>query len=154
VILFLATDCPISNGYAPLMAKMAKEYEPRKVRFMGVYCDPDVTPAGAAKHAAEYSLPFPVLLDVKQALARQTGVRVTPEAVVVRPDGQILYRGRIDDLYATIGKRRQQATTHELSDAIEAALAGKSPAVPETKANGCPLPPLEDLQSANKTGDN
>jgi len=148
VLLFLATDCPISNGYAPLMSKLANEFGPRDVWFAGVYCDLDVTPAIAAKHAAEYRLPFTVLLDLKQVLARQTGVRVTPEAVVLLPNGEIVYRGRIDDLYATLGKRRQQPTTRELAAAIEAALEGKRPATTETKANGCPLPPLEEPKPA------
>ena len=148
VVLFLATDCPISNAYAPLMAKLAKEFGPRDVWFGGVYCDPDVTAATAAKHASDFGLPFPVLLDPQQVLARQTGARVTPEAVVLRADGEIVYRGRIDDLYAVIGKRRPQPTTRELADAIEAVLAGKRPATVETKANGCPLPPLDSKPTA------
>jgi peroxiredoxin len=147
VLLFLATDCPISNGYAPAMAKLSREFGPRDVWFAGVYCDPDVTAASAAKHATEYRLPFPVLLDLDQILARQTRVRVTPEAVVLQADGEIVYRGRIDDLYAAPGKRRQQPTTRELASAIEAVLNGKRPAPAETKANGCPLPPLEDSKS-------
>ncbi len=149
VVLFLATDCPISNRYAPAMAKFAKEFGPRGVWFAGVYCDPDVTAASAAKHAAEYRLPFPLLLDLDQILARQTGVRVTPEAVVLLADGEIVYRGRIDDLYSTPGKPRQQPTTRDLAAAIEAVLDGKRPAPAETKAYGCPLPPLEDSKSTD-----
>lgn len=148
VILFLATDCPISNAYAPAMSRLEKEFGPQGVRFLGVHCDTDVTAAIAARHAADYRLPFPVLLDPEQVLARPAGVAVTPEAVVVLPGGEIAYRGRIDDRYATPGKRREQATTHDLIAAIAAVLAGKRPSPATTKATGCPLPPLESASGA------
>ena len=38
-------------------------------------------------------MPFPALLDPHQTLARQTGARSTPEAVILGPAGQELYRG-------------------------------------------------------------
>ncbi len=63
-----------------------------------------------------------------------------PEAVVVSRDGKLVYRGRIDDRYATSGKRRDEPTTHDLSAAVDAVLAGKAPAVSQTKVFGCPLP--------------
>ena len=52
------------------------------------------------------------------------------------------YRGRIDNRYASDGKRRDDPTTHELVDALEAVLAGEAPAIAQTKAFGCPLPIL------------
>lgn len=143
VILFLATDCPISNAYAPAMTRLENEFGPQGVRFFGVHCDTDVTAAIAARHAADYRLAFPILLDPEQLLARPAGVAVTPEAVVLLPDGEIVYRGRIDDRYATPGKRREQPSTHDLASAIAAVLAGERPSPAQTKATGCPLPPLE-----------
>ena len=43
VLLFLGTECPISNGYAPEMARLASEFRARGILFYGVHCDPDVT---------------------------------------------------------------------------------------------------------------
>jgi peroxiredoxin len=143
VLLFLAIDCPVSNGYAPEMTRLATAFGQRDVWFAGVHCDTDVTAEIAAKHAAEYRLPFPVLLDPRQELAGQAKAKVTPEAVVLLPDGQIVYRGRLDDRYSTPGKRRAEPSTRDLAAALEAVLNGDSPAVAETKAYGCPLPPLE-----------
>lgn len=62
---------------------------------------------------------------------------VTPEAVVVDRNGEIRYRGRIDNFYADLGKPRQQITQHDLADALNAVLAGKPVLHPETKALGC-----------------
>jgi peroxiredoxin len=140
VLLFLGTECPVSNGYAPEMTRLARAYRTRGVLFWGVHPDPDVTPADAARHARDYRLDFQVLLDPRQHLARQAGVRVTPEVVLLSPTGEILYRGRIDDKYTPGGKRRPAARTRDLEDALQAVLARKKVLIPRTRAFGCPLP--------------
>ena len=72
VLFFIATDCPVSNGYAPEMARLAREFGPRGFLFLGIHPDPDVTVEAVAKHAAEYGLPFPIMLDpIKSSLARR-----------------------------------------------------------------------------------
>ena len=52
----------------------------------------------------------------------------------------MIYHGRIDDRYSLSGKRRDVPTRHDLEAALDAALAGKTPEVPETRAFGCLLP--------------
>jgi peroxiredoxin len=140
VLLFLGTDCPVSNFYCPEYGKLARALTDKGVLFYGIHPDPDVTAQAAAKHAADYRLPFPVLLDPTHAVTRQTGVRVVPEAVVLSPQGRILYRGRIDDRYTADGIRREVPTSRDLEAALTAVVAGKQPPVARTKAFGCPLP--------------
>lgn len=145
VLFFLDTECPVSNGYAPAMTALAGKHGRDTVAVFGVISDAQTTADTARKHAAAYKLPFPVLLDPRQTLARPAGVRVVAEAVVLAPTGEVLYRGRIDDRYSATGKRRDEPTTRDLDDALTAVLAGKPPAVRETKAFGCPLPdPAKD----------
>ncbi len=140
VLIFLGTECPVSNGYAPTLTRLAERYGPRGVLVLGVHPDPDVTAEVARKHAKEYRLSFPTLLDPTQTLARQTGVRIMPEVAVLNPAGEMLYRGRIDDRYALDGKRRDEPRTHDLEDALTAILAGRQPSPRATRAFGCPLP--------------
>lgn len=140
VLFFLGTECPVSNGYAPEYTRLAKAFTGQGVLFCGIHPDPNVTTEDAVKHAAEYRLDFPILLDPTQAVTKQTGVKVVPEAVVLSPAGHVLYRGRIDDRYSPEGKRREEPSAHELEDALLAVLDGKTPPVAETKAFGCPLP--------------
>jgi peroxiredoxin len=140
VLFFLGTECPVSNGYAPEFRRLAKAFAAQGVLCYGVHPDPDVALDAARKHAAEYHLAFPILLDPTQVLARQTGVRVVPEAVLLSSGGQVVYRGRIDDRYAADGKRRDVPRVRDLEMAVTAILAGKAPTVVETKAFGCPLP--------------
>ena len=143
VLFFIATECPVSNGYAPEMTRLAKAFGPRGIVFRGINPDPDVTAAAAAAHAEEYGLPFPILLDPDQSVAGQAGVHVTPEAVIILPDGQVVYRGRIDDRYSPDGRRRPEGVVHELENAIEAILRNEMPVVPQTKPFGCPLVPCK-----------
>jgi peroxiredoxin len=139
VLFMIATECPVSNGYAPEMSRLAGEFGPRGVLFWGIHTDPDLTPDRAASHAHEFALDFPILLDPEALVARQAGVRVTPEAIVLSPDGQVHYRGRIDDRYAPDGRQGPAAQSHELETALVAILAGESPVITQTKAFGCPL---------------
>lgn len=140
VFLFLATDCPNSNSYAPELARIYRDYESRGVAFYSVYSDPGETAAGVRKHDSDYRIPFPALMDSQQSLAQDTGARVTPEAVVVARSGEELYRGRIDDRFANFGKTRIYVDKHDLRTALDQILAGKPVSNPDVPALGCAIP--------------
>jgi hypothetical protein len=94
------------------------------------------------KHAAEFGYKgLPAILDSTQQLVRAAGATTTPEAALIGRAGQVLYRGRIDNVYAALGKRRPAATEKDLRKALDEALAGKPVSTPETKAIGCYIPP-------------
>jgi hypothetical protein len=67
----------------------------------------------------------------------QSEIEITPEAAVFDRQHQLVYHGRIDNLYEDIGRSRPAATTHELQDAIQAALRGQDPLVKTAPAVGC-----------------
>jgi len=135
VLLFIARDCPISNSYAPEIKRIMARYTPEGVAFTLVY--PDTSLAAAKEHAKGYGYTCPILLDPKHRLARRAGATVTPEAAVFAPNGKLLYRGRIDDLYFGLGQRRFTAATHDLREALDSVLSGKPVSTPRTKAIGC-----------------
>jgi thiol-disulfide isomerase/thioredoxin len=137
VLLFLAHDCPISNRYLPEIERLRAAYAPRGVRFFAVYAEPRLTPEQARRHRQDYAAAMPALLDAWRPLVRATGATVTPEAAVLGPDGTLLYRGRIDDLYAGFGTRRLRATRRELQAALEAILDGRPVTTTRTQAVGC-----------------
>ena len=140
VLMFVATDCPNSNTYAPLLARMYREYSPRGVLFLNVYSDPSESAEAIRKHDADFQVPFAALLDPHQTLARQTGARSTPEAVILGPDGRGLYRGRVDNRFVDYGKTRFQATEDDLREALNEVLDGKPVMHPTTKVVGCAIP--------------
>ena len=139
VLFFITTDCPISNGYVPEMNRIAHAYASRGVRVYAVMADTATLLGEAQKHAMDYGFAFPVLLDPKQTLVRFTGASITPQAAVISPSGSMVYLGRIDNRVEGFGQQRPQATQHELRDALDEVLAGKSVAKPATKAIGCSI---------------
>ncbi len=140
VFIFVATDCPNANSYAPEVARLHKKYEGLGVAFYNVYSDPGENPAVVRKHDQQYQVPFPALMDPRQSLARASGARGTPEAVVVSPAGTVLYRGRIDDRFASYGKTRIHVDQHDLRDALDEVLAGKPVSHPYVPSLGCAIP--------------
>ncbi|MCX7701911.1 MAG: hypothetical protein N2039_13615 [Gemmataceae bacterium] len=106
---------------------------------MLVYADADLDMESAQRHAKEYKYICPTVLDPEMSLARWVGATIRPEAAVLTPKGQLLYRGRINDLYAEVGKKRPRPTTHDLKDAIQAVIEGKEIRVPRTRAVGCDI---------------
>lgn len=81
--------------------------------------------------------------DLDHALVKKTMAKATPEAAVFDAKGQLVYHGRIDNLYEHIGQSRRAASTHELADAIEAANKGANPPVATAEAVGCFISDLE-----------
>ena len=141
VLLFVTVDCPISNNYAPEIRRLVADYGSKGVRFFLVHVDPDVDVTQALAHAEDYDLPRPVLLDPEHRLVAATGAEVTPEAVVVTPSQPVAYRGRIDDWYADLGRKRQSGPgRRDLRAALDAVLEGRPLPVTRTEAVGCYIP--------------
>ena len=141
VLLFVRSDCPISNRYAPEVRRLHDVYAPKGVAWWIVYPDPDETVAAIRKHLVEYAYGPPGLRDTRHALVKSTGASVTPEAVVFK-GSTMVYRGRIDDRWADLGKMRPEPAAHDLENAIREALAGKTISR-RTRAIGCDIPELE-----------
>ena len=137
VLIFLRTDCPISNRYAPELQRIGAMFSGRQVRFWLVYPDKGESVEGIRRHVAEYNYPGEPLRDPNRELARVAQASVTPEAAVFLPGKRLVYHGRIDDRVVDFGKVRPQASSHDLEDALEAVLAGRPVAQASTKAIGC-----------------
>src|SRR5262245_33054576 len=87
VVVFIGTECPISNSYVPRLAELHAAFAPRGVQFLAVNSNSQDTPARIAGHAREHGIPFPVLKDTAAAVADRFGARRTPEAFVLDPAG-------------------------------------------------------------------
>ncbi len=136
VIFFISPYCPTSNTFGPEMNAIAKEFGD-DFFFCFVHSDTSVTEADRKQHATMMEITAPVLTDAAQLLAKRLGAKITPEVVVVAPDGKTLYQGRINDLYLGPTKRQREIKTHDLRDALTALREGKPVATPRTEAKGC-----------------
>lgn len=123
VLIFMRTDCPVSNRYTPTIQSFSQKYSGR-ASFYLVYPDASETAGNIQKHLKEYSLQLTALRDPKHELVKMSQVEITPEVGVFNGKGELLYHGRIDNWYEDFGRARPAPTTHELDEAIQAALTG------------------------------
>jgi thiol-disulfide isomerase/thioredoxin len=142
VLVFVRTDCPVSNRYAPIIQKLSAEHA-GKAAFWLVYPSKSESAEAIRKHEWEYGYKIPALRDPQHMLVKESQVQITPEVAVFDAGRRLVYHGRIDNLYEDIGRARSAATTHEMEDAISAALSGKILAVDATHGVGCYISDLE-----------
>jgi AhpC/TSA family protein len=140
VLAFVATECPISNRYAPELARVYAEFAPRGARFYLVYPLSGESNPTVRQHARDFGYPFGALRDPGHRLVARAQVSVTPEVAVFASDGKLAYHGRIDDRQVDFGKARAEPTTRDLELALQAVLAGHSPDTPSAPPIGCSIP--------------
>lgn len=137
-LVFVATDCPIANAYQPLLAELSNKYSDLGIRFILIYPNRDRTALEVLKHADEFKIDLPQVLDNELSIADRVGAKVTPEAFLI--DGEkleVVYRGKIDNQYADYGKKRRSADQHFLADAINDLLANRPISTAKTDPIGC-----------------
>jgi thiol-disulfide isomerase/thioredoxin len=142
VLVFLRTDCPVSNRYAPAIQRLSAAHADKAV-FWLVYPSKAESVLAIRKHEQEYGYKIPALRDPQHVLVKESQVQITPEVAVFNSNRRLVYHGRIDNLYEDIGRARTVATTHELEDAIQAAFSGKSLAADAIHGVGCYISDLE-----------
>jgi hypothetical protein len=137
VLVFISTECPISNKLAPEIERLSHKFPTNEVSFNLVYPNASDTDGKISAHRHDFHLSSNFLRDPKHELVKTAGATVTPEAAIFDSNRELAYRGRINDRVLALGKDRPQATRNDLEETINALLAGKKPKHPRTEAIGC-----------------
>ncbi len=139
VFVFMTGECPISTSYVPKLKELAKSWSEceHKIRVYGVWADQTSKPADIQKFAQEYGIEFPILLDHLNVLGKSFQPTHVPEAFVLSSDGAVAYRGRIDDSYVDLGRRRAVAESRDLADAVDHVTKGIAVVPSRTTPIGC-----------------
>ena len=134
VILFIATQCPVSNAYNPRMAQLYSDYKDKGITFLGINSNKQEGVDEIRDHAKSNKLDFIILKDLNNVVADKFDASFTPEIYVLNGSSEILYHGRIDD-----SRRESDVKAKDLRAALDEILAGKKVTVTETKAFGCTI---------------
>lgn len=134
VLIFIATRCPVSNGYNERMKAIAADYAARGVNVVGINANSTEPVEEVKQHAADKGFAFTVLKDKGNVIADRFDAQVTPEAYLIDAGGKLVYHGAIDN-----SRAGDAITTNYLRDAIDAVLAGKAVPKQEAKAFGCSI---------------
>jgi len=153
LLLFIATQCPVSNDYNERMAALHTAYEKKGIRVLGINSNKQESVPEVVEHAKKNKLAFTIVKDPDNKIADVLNARVTPEAYLLEVKGGdspklvLRYHGAIDDSQNT-----SKIQSKYLDTALDAFLAAKPIAKTETKAFGCTIKrvdkPSKDRPSA------
>ncbi len=134
VIIFISTQCPVSNDYNSRMEKLYQQYKDLGVAFIGINSNKEETVEEIKEHARKNNLNFIILKDYQNKIADIFKASFTPEVYVLSPKFDLLYHGRIDD-----SRKIKNVTKEDLKNALEEILSEREVSVKETKAFGCTI---------------
>ena len=134
VVMFIATECPVSNDYNSRMEKIFNEYKEKGIAFLGINSNKAESVERIKEHAAENGLTFTILKDEKNIIADKFDASVTPEVYVLNRSFNVLYHGRIDN-----ARDESEVVSKDLENALNEILSGKQVSKNKTKAFGCTI---------------
>lgn len=138
VYVFLHEACIISQYYTLPLRALHQEYANKDVQFIGLFPNFSSKPDKIQQFKEKYQIPFELKADYYHIRKEKFEATVTPEVVVYNESkGHIIYKGRIDDAYARVGKKKRVTTTSELKDVLEAIKTNQPVLVSNTPAIGC-----------------
>jgi peroxiredoxin len=141
VLEWFNPGCPFvrySHGEGPLK-ELARKHTANGVVWLAINSGaPGQQGAGADVNKTarqEWAMEHPILIDESGQVGKAYDAKTTPHMYVIDPDGQIVYRGALDN--APLGKAPADGQVNYVENALASLAAGKAVDVPETKAYGC-----------------
>jgi peroxiredoxin len=134
VLVFLANHCPVVKLYEDRLIEFVNDYKDKGVKVVGVSVndlDEDRLP-GIKKYTKEHNSNYIYGYDESQQMGRDYGATNTPQFFVLDKERKIRYTGTLDD-----NQDEAKATKKYLRDAVDALLKGETPAIEETRPQGC-----------------
>lgn len=150
VYVFLLEKCQICSASVPEIKRLHQQFQDQGVVFKGIFPNAAISNEESMdSFALVHELPFSVQLDVHQELTREMEATVTPEVILMNK-GEILYRGKIDNMYERVGKRRQVVTQFYLEEALHSALNKEHIAIQFTEPVGCFIMKNTTIKTSNE----
>ena len=146
VLMFISTECPVSNAYNERIIALYNDYKDRGVQFVGINSNRHESAEEIAEHSKVNQFHFLVLRDLKNKIADSFRARRTPEVYLLDEKRILRYRGAIDN-------NQKDPETHYLREVLDLVVAGKE--VPEdlrtTKAFGCTIKRVRKERDRDRT---
>jgi peroxiredoxin len=141
LVVFLCAHCPYVVHVRGMLCDLAEEYFPAGISTIGISANdpvayPDDSPDNLRKMAEESDLPFPVLFDATQEVARAFTAVCTPDFFLFGKDRRLAYRGRLD---ASSPRNGQPLTGEDLRRALDSVLEGSRVPEPWPGSLGCSI---------------
>ncbi len=125
VVIFMCNHCPYVIHVQKELAMVAREYEARGIRFVGINSNDvevyqDDSPVRMREEKERIGYSFPYLFDESQEVAKDYRAACTPDIYLFDRDQRLVYRGQFDSSRPNSGT----PTGENLIAAMDALLAG------------------------------
>ncbi len=139
-VIFSCNHCPFVLAWEDRMMQIQADYKDKGVQFLVINANDAVShPTDSfdsmKARQQERNFNFLYLRDETQEVAKAYGAERTPEIFLFDKDQKLSYYGAIDDNY----EEPSAVKANYLRDALDAVLAGQTPATPKTEAKGCTI---------------
>lgn len=136
LVLFAHDDTRDARRVLGELNEVIASFADKKIALYLIDSSEDATRAELTKVASKNDITLPILMDDSQIVANELGIHRVGDIVVVDPKAKsVIYRGALNDRYAE-GSKARRASTHYVSDALTAIMAGQEVTVPEVASNG------------------
>ncbi len=137
VIVFMCNHCPFVKHILPGLIEVADKYIRKGISFVAINSnDVETYPDDSPEHMKTVAegLGFPYLFDETQSVAKAYHAACTPDFFVFDKDLKCVYRGQFDD---SRPRSDIPVTGHDLSEALDAVLAGRPVSENQKPSIGC-----------------
>ncbi len=139
-VFFYCNHCPYAQAIEGRLLDLHRDYAKKGFQFVAISANDAVTyPEDSfenmKKRAQERGYAFAYLYDESQAVARAFGAVCTPDLYVFDRERKLAYHGRLDDSPMDASKVKRR----ELREAVDALLAGGTPARAQNPSIGCSI---------------
>ena len=153
LVMFLCNHCPFVQHVLPELGRLDKDYAGRGIAFAAINANdlanyPQDGPPHMKELAAAQGWSFPFLMDESQEVARTFRAACTPDFFLFDATGALAYRGRLDE---TRPKTDTAPHGRDLRAALDAVLAGRSPAKEQEPSVGCNIKWKEEVTKGSST---
>lgn len=150
LVIFTCNHCPYAVAYQKRIIDLTAKYKPQGIGVVAISSNdakayPDDSFAKMKERADSMKYNFPYLYDESQSVALQYGPKVTPHIFLFDAKGMLVYRGRIDD-----SAKENEVKKRELTDAMDALIAGRGIPTATTTAFGCSIKWRVDVLATGK----
>ncbi len=140
LIAFICNHCPYVKAIAERLSSDIDKLKNMKVNTLLIMSNdyhqyPDDSPANMLEFALRHKISAPYLIDEDQSMARSFGAVCTPDFFGFNRDGELQYRGRLDD--AAMGDA--QSRNPELLNAMQLVIDTGSGPQKQTPSMGCSI---------------
>lgn len=139
VYFFLLEDCKICQYYTDEVNEIYNEFKDENTGFVGLFPNRFSSEENISDYKEKYEVPFELKREFFQTKTKDFEVTITPTVVVFNETKEkIIYKGRIDNSYVGLGKRRRVVTSFELRDVLSKIKKGSQlDTVEFTESIGC-----------------